>query len=48
MRAHRDWRFLAVLFLMLAAMGSYLFTLDLAWWPRHRTAVAAPLVVSAK
>jgi len=31
LRAHRDWRFWAVVFLMLTAMAIYLFTNDLAW-----------------
>jgi hypothetical protein len=31
LRAHRDWRFWAVVFLMLAAMATYVFTNDLAW-----------------
>ncbi len=30
-RAHRDWRFLAVVFLMLAAITIYVMTGDLAW-----------------
>ncbi len=44
MRAHRDWRFWAVLFLMLAAMGTYVTTLNLSWRPRN---TALPLVVPA-
>ncbi len=32
-RAHRDWRFLAVVFLMLAAMGVYVATLNLSIRP---------------
>ena len=43
-RAHRDWRFWAVLFLMLAAMGTYVTTLNLSWRPRN---TALPLVVPA-
>jgi hypothetical protein len=30
-RAHRDWRFIAVVFLMLFAIAVYLLTGDLAW-----------------
>jgi len=30
-RAHRDWRFLAVVFLMLAAMATYVMTGSLSW-----------------
>jgi hypothetical protein len=33
-RAHRDWRFLAVVFLMLVAMGVYVATLNLSLRPR--------------
>jgi hypothetical protein len=36
MRAHRDWRFLAVVFVMLAAILTYLFTSDLSWLPHTR------------
>jgi hypothetical protein len=36
---------LAVVFLMLAAMGTYLYTLDLAWWPRHQAVAAVPAVM---
>jgi hypothetical protein len=43
MRAHRDWRFLAVVFVMLGAMLTYLFTSDLAWRPHHR--LAQPVMV---
>jgi hypothetical protein len=32
-RAHRDWRFLSVVFLMLLAMAIYLMSGDLAWIP---------------
>jgi hypothetical protein len=46
MRAHKDWRFLAVVFLMLAAMVIYVSTANLAWRPRFRwpqnTASQAP------
>ena len=41
-RAHRDWRFIAVVLLMLAAITTYVLTLDLSWWPRHGT---LPLLV---
>jgi hypothetical protein len=34
LRAHKDWRFLAVVFLMLAAMVIYVSTANLAWRPR--------------
>jgi hypothetical protein len=47
MRAHRDWRFLLILVLMLACMGTYLFTLDLSWWPHHHSLVLVPLVAPA-
>jgi hypothetical protein len=30
-RAHRDWRFLAVVFLMLACIGIYVMTNGFAW-----------------
>ncbi len=30
-RAHRDWRFLAVVLLMLACIGVYVLTGDLGW-----------------
>ena len=33
LRAHRDWRFWAVVCLMLLAMATYVFTNDLAWRP---------------
>ena len=39
-RAHRDWRFLAVVFLMLLAISIYLMTGDLAW-TRHGHAMPA-------
>ena len=35
-RAHRDWRFLSVVFLMLLAITVYLLTGDLAWRPHGR------------
>jgi cytochrome c-type biogenesis protein CcmH/NrfG len=41
MRAHKDWRFLAVVFLMLVAMGIYVSTANLAWRPRFRWPKAA-------
>jgi len=40
-RAHRDWRFLVVVFLMLAAMATYVMTGNLAWRPREN---ALPLL----
>jgi hypothetical protein len=40
-RAHRDWRFLAVVVLMLAAMATYIMTGNLAWRPRGQ---ALPLL----
>jgi len=42
-RAHRDWRFLAVVFLMLAAIAIYLLTGDEAWGPHGH---AVPLIVT--
>lgn len=35
-RAHRDWRFLAVVFVMLAAIGIYVMTGNLSWKPHGR------------
>jgi|GEM_PF-2444386 len=35
LRAHRDWRFLVVVFLMLAAMLTYVLTMNLALRPRR-------------
>jgi hypothetical protein len=35
-RAHRDWRFWVVMVLMLTAIMTYVFTLDLSWRPRTR------------
>jgi hypothetical protein len=35
LRAHRDWRFWAVVWLMLLAMAVYVFTNDLAWRSGH-------------
>ncbi len=32
-RAHRDWRFLAVVFLMMIAIVTYVMTGNLAWRP---------------
>ena len=32
-RAHRDWRFIAVVFIMLAAITTYVLTLDLSVKP---------------
>jgi hypothetical protein len=43
MRAHRDWRFLAVVAAMLAAMLVYLFTSDLSWMP-HARHLAPPVL----
>ena len=43
-RAHRDWRFLAVVFLMLACIGVYVITGDFAW-VRHGQGL--PLVAPA-
>ncbi len=34
-RAHRDWRFISVVVLMLVAITIYLMTQDLSWLPRH-------------
>ena len=48
LRAHKDWRFLAVLFLMLLAMGTYLYTLDLTWWPHHQAALVVPPVTMSR
>jgi len=42
MRIHRDWRFWVVLLVMLAAMGTYVTTLNLSWRPRNSV---LPLVV---
>jgi hypothetical protein len=36
-RAHRDWRFIAVVLLMLAAITIYVMTQDLSWRPRNHT-----------
>jgi hypothetical protein len=35
-RAHHDWRFLAVVALMLGAMATYVLTLNLALRPRDQ------------
>ena len=43
LRAHKDWRFLTVVFLMLAAIAAYVITSDLAWRPGSHGAVS-PLV----
>jgi hypothetical protein len=34
-RAHRDWRFITVVVLMLAAISTYVMTLDLSWHTRN-------------
>jgi hypothetical protein len=44
-RAHRDWRFIAVVLLMLFAIGVYLVTGDLAWTNHGR---AMPLLVTGQ
>jgi hypothetical protein len=44
-RAHRDWRFIAVVVLMLLAIGIYLVTGDLAWTNHGR---AMPLLVTGQ
>ena len=44
-RAHRDWRFLAVVVLMLIAIVTYVMTGDLAWQPHGH---ALPLLDSGK
>jgi hypothetical protein len=41
-RAHRDWRFIAVVVLMLAAIATYVMTLDLSWLPHYH---GLPLLV---
>ncbi len=42
-RAHRDWRFLAVVFLMLVCILVYVFTGDFAWTSHgHAVAILAP------
>ena len=33
LRAHQDWRFWAAVTMMLVAIGTYVSTIDLAWWP---------------
>jgi len=33
-RAHRDWRFVAAVILMLVAITTYVMTMNLAWRPR--------------
>jgi hypothetical protein len=37
LRAHKDWRFWAVVGLMLAAMAAYVGTGNLAWRPGARS-----------
>jgi hypothetical protein len=39
LRAHRDWRFYAVVLLMLGAISTYVFTMDLSWRPRRQAAL---------
>ncbi|HTA76319.1 MAG TPA: hypothetical protein VK791_04115, partial [bacterium] len=42
-RAHRDWRFLVVVVLMLAAIATYVMTGDLSWQNHgHVVPVIAP------
>jgi hypothetical protein len=42
-RAHRDWRFLAVVVLMLIAIATYILTGDLSWQNHgHILPLAAP------
>ncbi len=38
-RAHRDWRFLAAVFLMLIGIAIYVVTNDLAGPPRQQTQI---------
>jgi hypothetical protein len=45
-RAHRDWRFIAVVLLMLAAIATYVMTLNLSWRPRNH--VLPLLVIGGK
>lgn len=40
-RAHRDWRFLLVVFLMLGALAVYVLTGNLAW---HTHSQALPIL----
>jgi hypothetical protein len=35
-RAHRDWRFWVGLFMMLAAISTYVMSDDLSGWPRSQ------------
>ena len=44
MRAHRDWRFVTVVILMLGAMAVYLITSNLSWGPRGRTVPQAAIL----
>lgn len=44
-RAHRDWRFLMVVFLMLAAMATYVMTGNLSWRNNGET---LPLIDTGK
>ena len=44
MRAHRDWRFLAAVFLMLAGILTYVLTMDLAWRPHGPGSMAVVTV----
>lgn len=45
-RAHRDWRFIAVVFIMLAAITTYVLTLDLS--VRSKGAPLPLLVIDGK
>lgn len=39
MRAHKDWRFMTVVILMLAALAAYVITSNLSWRPHSRANV---------
>ena len=45
-RAHRDWRFITVVVLMLGAITTYVLTLDLSWHTRNPK--ASLLVIGTK
>ena len=42
LRAHRDWRFWAVLVLMLLGIVTYVMTMDLSWRPQPPSAELRP------
>ena len=48
LRAHKDWRFLAVVFLMLAAILTYVLTMDLSLRPRRIPDPAAARTAAGK